>query len=287
VKERNIRIGLLVILVLCLTGCATYSKSELAALKAKVTAKRATLSTLANPYRLGSQDLSAELDGTPLNDLLTDFNNLTWKQRVITIESVGTSGHLVYHKWFDCPWGGHASWFIDLAAPWALAAAVELGTFNSHWGAGFDFGIHARALAGGAALGYIDNCIWQTPVTGLVFAGYTDEQFSGQLTPRVDQSGAAFIFKVTNPGNITVYVAAGLPGVGVIPFWLNFDPIKDLGVVELDNIVGKTGELRNDLTKRCRPYSLDMTAKDARVLPYGIGADESVAFTWGQETPCQ
>jgi hypothetical protein len=275
--------------LVCLAGCV--SNKHLEELRAQVVQERAKLAIAAEPYRIKDVDLAMEVEKAPIDTLINDFNSLSESARTFDIRSYDKSGYLKYHKWFKCPWPlhGNASWFIRLAFDEAFLAHLKLGRFgNKGWsaGTGLNFSIQAGMLAGGVAIGYIDNCLWETPVVGVVIVGAAQENFRGHMTPIVDNTGAQFELTVTDPAHITLLATAYLTGIGTIPFWLNLDPLEDLGTIKVENIVGKEGRLENKLTDVCRPYKLDLTMTKAELLQAGLGVAGKTKVVWEAAGPC-
>lgn len=270
--------------LLATAGCA-ITNAQLDDLRKQVAEKRALLTATVDSqtFRMANADLSVEVEGKPLNDLLSDFNAKPQSDRQTLVVATGSTGHLYYHLWFDCFWGGHASWFVDLVPASSFAGGLQLGTFGYNWSGpdGFNFDISARALAGGTAVGYIDNCLWQTPILPIVFVGYADEHFYGRLEPSVIGDSAQFEFHVTSPNHITVW--SFLDGVW---FWLNEDSMDNLGTLSIDSIIGKKGRVKDALANICRDYTLDVNVKNPRVLAVGLSLDADVSVTWDDQKPC-
>jgi len=265
-------------------GCAVTS-GELEQLRSQVAEERALLTSVVDSqsFRVSAADLSVEVEGRPLNDLLSDYNSKPQSDRETLVQATGSTGHLYYHEWFECFWGGDASWFVDLYPPSSFAGGLQLGTFDYSWGGadGFDFAIGARALAGGTAVGYIDNCLWQTPILPVIFFGYADEHFHGRLVPSVNGDSAQFEFHITSPNHITVWTF-----VDGVWLWLNEDSMENLGSLSVDSVLGKKGEVRDALANVCRDYTLDIKAKNPQVLAAGLSLDADISVNWAEQKTC-
>jgi hypothetical protein len=289
----NLRLALrflLLLVVVALSGCASTKRLE--ELRVQVDAKRAKLATMAEPYRIKNVDFAVEVEKAPLESLIYAYNNLPGSARKFEIRSYDRSRYLKYHKWFKCPWplNGNASWYIRLAFDEALLAHLELGQFNINgWaaGTGLDFSIKASMDAVAGAVGYIDNCLWETPVTAIGVYGAASETFRGHMVPIVDGSGAGFQIKVNSPSDIKLDVLAYVTGIGVIPLWLNLDPLEKLGTIKVENIVGEEGQIENKLANTCRAYKLHITMTQAELLQAGLSVRGNSRIVWEAPGACK